>query len=98
MGSIRSYACEMRHLSGRTSSATMNKMKNLLLLAAAAMLVASAAPAQEFHNEPSLFIEAKLAASDGHFDEALSLMDKVVAATPNDPTLLFERASMLIDA
>lgn len=98
MGSTCSYACEMRHLSGRNSSATMIKMKNLLLLAAAAMLVASAAAAQEFHNEPSLFIEAKLAASDGHFDEALSLMDKVVASSPNDPVLLFERASMLIDA
>jgi len=98
MGSTSSYACEMRHLSGRNSSATMIKMKNLLLLAAAAMLVASAAPAQEFHNEPSLFIEAKLAASEGHFDEALSMMDKVVASSPNDPVVLFERASMLIDA
>src|SRR5437763_5179267 len=98
MGSTCSYACEMRHLSGRNSSATMNKMKNLLLLAAAAMLVATAAPAQEFHNEPSLFIQAKLAASDGHFDEALSLMDKVIAADPNDAVLLFERASMLLDA
>ncbi len=100
MGSIRRYACEMRHLSGRSSSATMNKMKNLLLLAmaGAAMLAASAATAQEFHNEPSLFIAAKLAASDGHFDEALALMDKVVASNPNDPVVLFELSSMLIDA
>lgn len=98
MGSTSSYASEMRHLSGRLSSATMDKMKNLLLLAAAAVLVATAAPAQEFHNEPSLFIQAKLAASDGHFDEALSLMDKVVASDPNDPVVLFERASMLLDA
>src|ERR1051326_5884510 len=98
MGSTSSYASEEPHVFGRNSSATMIKMKNLLLLAAAAMLVASAAAAQEFHNEPSLCVEAKRAASDGHFDEALSLMDKVVAANPNDPVVLFERASMLVDA
>jgi len=76
----------------------MGKMKNLLLLTTAALLFASAAPAQEFRNEPSLFIEAKLAASEGRFDEALTLIDKVIAADPNDPVVLFERASMLLDA
>ena len=76
----------------------MGKMKNLLLLTAGALLIAGAAPAQEFRTEPSQFIEAKLAASEGHFDQALSLIDKVIATDPNDPVLLFERASMLLDA
>ena len=98
MGSARSYVTEMRQLFGRESSARMSKMKNLLLLSAAALLVASAVPAQEFRNEPSLFMQAKLAASEGHFDDALSLIDKVIAAEPGDPVLLFERASILVDA
>jgi putative PEP-CTERM system TPR-repeat lipoprotein len=76
----------------------MGKMKNLLLLTAGALLMAGAAPAQEFRTEPSQFMEAKLAASEGHFDQALSLIDKVIATNPGDPVLLFERASMLLDA
>jgi predicted Zn-dependent protease len=76
----------------------MTKMKKLLCLAAVALAISTAATAQDFRNEPYEFIQAKLAASEGRFDEALSLIDKVIATSPSDPVLLFERASMLIDA
>ncbi len=44
------------------------------------------------------FIVARLAAAEGDFDRALRLIDRVIAADPDDPILLFERASILVDA
>jgi predicted Zn-dependent protease len=44
------------------------------------------------------FITAKLAAEHGDFDRAVGLLDKLVAATPGDPILHYERAMVLIDA
>lgn len=69
-----------------------------MLLAAAALLIAVAAAAQESSSEPYDFLQAKLAAADGRYDQALSLLDKVIARNPNNPTLLYERATVLIDA
>ena len=78
-------------------SDTMPKMKKWLLLIACA-LFASAAAAQEFSDDPYQFILAKLAAADGRYEEALALLDKVAAHNPNNPSLKFERAMILIDA
>lgn len=44
------------------------------------------------------FIMARLAANDGEFDRALQLIDRVVRKDPDDPIVLFERASILVDA
>jgi len=75
----------------------MNTMKTLLgaLILAA---WAAAAGAQEFPQDPYDFIAAKLAAEDGRYDEALSLLDKVIQKNPDNPVLLYERAMVLIDA
>ena len=78
-------------------SDTMPTMKKWLFLVACALL-ASVAAAQEFSDDPYNFIQAKLAAADGRYDEALSLLDQVAADNPNNPTLKFERAMILIDA
>jgi predicted Zn-dependent protease len=59
---------------------------------------AAAAGAQEFPQEPYDFINAKLAAEDGRYDEALTLLDKVIQKSPDNPVLLYERAMVLIDA
>jgi tetratricopeptide (TPR) repeat protein len=56
---------------------------------------AAAAGAQEFPQEPYDFINAKLAAEDGRYDEALTLLDKVIQKSPDN---LYERAMVLIDA
>lgn len=61
-------------------------------------LVAQEQPQPQFPNEPYEFILAKLAASDGRYDEALSRMDRVIEKNPGNPVLLFERAMMFIDA
>src|SRR5687767_739399 len=71
-------------------------MKYSLLLLAVLSLT-SAAVAQEFPNEPHEFLLAKLAAEEGRFDEAIQRLDKVIAKTPNDPVLLYERALVLLD-
>jgi Flp pilus assembly protein TadD len=41
---------------------------------------------------------ARLAADEGRYDEALSRIDRVIAKSPDDPVLRYERAMMLIDA
>ncbi len=69
-----------------------------MLIAAAALLVATAAAAQEPASDPYDFLQAKLAAADGKYDQALALLDKVMARSPNDPTLQYEHATILIDA
>ncbi|HEX6100236.1 MAG TPA: tetratricopeptide repeat protein [Thermoanaerobaculia bacterium] len=58
----------------------------------------AAAGAQEIPNESYEFLMAKLAADDGRYDEALNRIDRVIAKSPEDPTLRYERAMMLIDA
>ena len=75
----------------------MNTMKTLLgALVLAAW--AAAAGAQDFPQEPYEFITAKLAAADGRYDEALTLLDKVIQKNPDNPVLLYEHAMVLIDA
>ncbi len=76
----------------------MNEMKKLVLAAAAMVLMTFPAVAQESSTLSYDFLQAKLAASEGKFDQALNLLDKVIARDPADPVLLYERASLLIDA
>ena len=60
------------------------KMKMMLALVAAAVSFAAPiqAQVQEFPSEPYDFIVAKLAAEDQRYDEALTLIDKVIAKNP----------------
>jgi tetratricopeptide (TPR) repeat protein len=76
----------------------MPLMKKSLLLLVVACAFSTAAPAQEFSEDPYEFILAKLAAQDARYDEALSRMDKVLARNPDNSVLQFERAMILIDA
>jgi len=80
-------------------------MKKLFGVLAAAVLMATTAGAQqspqtaeEFPAEPYEFILAKIAANDGRYDEALSLIDKVIAKSPDNAVLVYERAMILVDA
>ncbi len=76
-------------------------MKSMMKCALVLLTVLSftvSAGAQEFPNESYEFLMAKLAADDGRYDEALSRIDRVIAKSPEDPTLRYERAMMLIDA
>ncbi|HKO03093.1 MAG TPA: tetratricopeptide repeat protein [Thermoanaerobaculia bacterium] len=75
-------------------------MKMMLALVAAAVSFAAPiqAQVQEFPSEPYDFIVAKLAAEDQRYDEALTLIDKVIAKNPNDLVLRYERAMILVDA
>ena len=73
------------------------KMMKKLMMAAVLLLIAAAASAEDFPNEPYQFMLAKIAASEARFDEALSLLEKVIQKNPNNAVLLFERASVLID-
>jgi predicted Zn-dependent protease len=77
-------------------------MKKYSLLLVAVLALTTAATAQDVSNdafpaEPHEFLLAKLAAAEGRFDEALTRLDKVIAKTPGDPVLLYERAMVLID-
>jgi predicted Zn-dependent protease len=65
---------------------------------AAVLSFTAAAGAQELPNEPYEFLLAKMAAGEGRYDEALSRLDKLIATSPNDPVLVYERAMLLIDA
>src|SRR3954470_16566556 len=76
----------------------MKIMMNLavaLLFSATSVVTASA---QQFPSEPYDFLLAKIAASEGRYDEALSKIDRVIDKNPDNPVLHFERAMMLIDA
>jgi tetratricopeptide (TPR) repeat protein len=76
-------------------------MKSMMKCALVLLTVLSftvSAGAQEFSNESYEFLMAKLAADEGRYDEALSRIDKVIAKSPDDPTLRYERAMMLIDS
>ncbi|MGZ7032108.1 MAG: tetratricopeptide repeat protein [Thermoanaerobaculia bacterium] len=59
---------------------------------------AAVAAAQEFPTEPYDFLVAKMAASEGRFDEALSRIDRVIEKNPDNPVLLYERAMIYIDS
>jgi predicted Zn-dependent protease len=74
---------------------TMTKYGLMLLVL---LSFGAAAMAQAVPNESYDFILAKLAASEGHYDEALDRINAVVQKSPNDPVLLYERAMMYIDA
>lgn len=76
----------------------MKRMSKWSLVLLAVLSFTAAAGAQEYPSEPYEFITAKLAAGEGRYDEALSLLDKVVAKNPADPVLLYERALMLMEA
>ncbi|HVR44590.1 MAG TPA: tetratricopeptide repeat protein [Thermoanaerobaculia bacterium] len=66
----------------------------LLLSCLPSLLAAQPADVSPEHD----FIMARLAAHGGEYDTALRLMDRVLRKSPGDPVLLFERASMLVDA
>ena len=76
----------------------MRLMKKFALLLLALSAFSISAGAQEPSDDPYEFILAKLAADDGRFDEALSRIDKIVARSPQNAVLLYERALILIDA
>ncbi|MGZ4810780.1 MAG: tetratricopeptide repeat protein, partial [Thermoanaerobaculia bacterium] len=59
---------------------------------------AAVGAAQEFPTEPYDFLVAKMAASEGRFDEALSRIDRVIEKNPDNPVLLYERAMIYIDS
>ena len=75
----------------------MKIMKKSLLVLLVVVSFA-AAGAQEFPTESYEFLLAKLAAGEGNYDEALRHFDRVVAKSPSDPVLLYERAMVYIDA
>ena len=71
-------------------------LKSLCL--AAVLSFTAAISAQEPPNEPYEFLLAKLASAEGRYDEALLRFDRLIARNPKDPVLLYERATLLIDA
>lgn len=75
----------------------MKTLKRALVLLTV-LSFATVAGAQESPNEPYEFLIAKLAAEEGRYDEAISRLDRIIAANPKDPILLFERAMMFIDS
>jgi predicted Zn-dependent protease len=76
----------------------MKTMTKCSLLLAAVVSFAAVAGAQEYPAEPYEFLLARLAAEEGRFDDAIERIDKVLAKSPGDPVLLYERAMMQIDA
>ena len=76
----------------------MKSMKRLAILVFAALPFLPAATAQDNSTGPYDFILAKLAAAEGKYDQALTLMDRVIQSDPKNPVLLFERAMVLVDA
>lgn len=76
----------------------MKTMKKYAVALLAVFMIAAGAGAQDFPDEPYEFLLAKLAAEEGRFDEALTLIDRVIEKHPSDPILRYERAMMLIDS
>ncbi len=77
----------------------MTAMKKLVFLLIALLPISAGAQSSAISSDDSYeFIQAKLAAADGRFDEALAKLDKLVAKSPDDPVLQYERAMILIDA
>ena len=54
--------------------------------------------AQDLSTGPYEFILAKLAVGEGHFDEAITRIDKVIQANSANPVLRYERAMILLEA
>jgi len=82
----------------KSASATMKWMNRLMIAAAAVLFAATLSAADEFPAEPYEFMLAKIAASEARFDDALVLLDKVIQKNPQNGVLLFEKATVLIDA
>jgi predicted Zn-dependent protease len=76
----------------------MTKMKLLPLLLLLTLVSTTAGAQEPAAAESYEFLTAKLAADAGRYDEALSLIDRVIEKAPSNPVLLFERAMILIDA
>ena len=77
----------------------MTAMKKLLVLLLVLLPVTAGAQSPAVNSDDSYdFILAKLAAEDGRFDEALAKVDKLVAKNPDNVTLQYERAMILVDA
>ena len=76
----------------------MKLMKRFAFLMLAVTVFSMAAQAQQPSDDAYEFILAKLAADDGHVDEALARIDKIVARNPQNGVILFERAMILVDA
>ncbi len=79
----------------------MKMMKSLIrsmLIAACATAVSAQQAPQPTAQQPYEFIIAKLAAEDGRYDEALSLLDRIIEKEKDNPILLYEHAMILIDA
>lgn len=76
----------------------MKMMTKGALLLLAVLSFGVPAGAAELPNESYDFLLSKLAAEEGRYDEALQRIDDVIAKSPGDPVLLYERALMLVDA
>lgn len=76
----------------------MKSMMKCALVLLAVLSFTASAGAQEFPNESYEFLMAKLAADEGRYDEALTRIDRVIAKSPDEPVLRYERAMMFIDA
>lgn len=76
------------------------KMTRLLLALLLTLVASTASLAAEPDPPPGEweFMMARLAANEGKFDEALRLIDRVLKTDPENPILLFEKASILLDA
>lgn len=70
----------------------------VVLFCAAAAFAQQTAPSGGRAAIAHEFILARLAAEEGRFDEALTRINRVVEASPGDAVILFERASLLVDA
>jgi predicted Zn-dependent protease len=75
-----------------------NMLRSTVVLAAVLLSLAAPAGAQETRDDSWEFLTARLAAEEGHYDDAIQRMDKLIARSPANEVLLYERAMMLIDA
>src|ERR1043166_5573558 len=77
----------------------MTAMKKLVFLLMILLPVSAGAQAPPISSDDAYdFIQAKLAAEDGRYDEALAKIDKLVAKDSGNVVLQYERAMMLVDA
>ena len=76
----------------------MKTMTKYALGLMAALSFAAVTGAQEFPNEPFEFLQARLAAEEGRYDDAADRLTGIIQKHPDDPVLLYERAMVLIDA
>jgi tetratricopeptide (TPR) repeat protein len=76
----------------------MSRMRTLFVALALAACATAVTAQQNFPAEPYDFLQAKLAAEAGRYDEALSLLEKILQKEPDNSVLLYEHAMVLIDA